>query len=108
MGFFRGQVAVLADKRIRLLGELIRAMRVVKMYVWEGHFVQNLIIGNFQNIIFYIRKGKIRASELGFSDINIIGGYWIRQPRHNCAHPRSAQVKDGFEVLTFKIPIEQS
>ena len=53
MGFFRGQVAVLADKRIRLLGELIRAMRVVKMYVWEGHFVQNLIIGNFQNIISY-------------------------------------------------------
>ena len=62
MGFFRGQVAVLADKRIRLLGELIRAMRVVKMYVWEGHFVQNLILGNFQNTIFYQNGKSLKIS----------------------------------------------
>ena len=43
MGMIRGKIAKLADTRIRLLGELIRSMRVVKMYVWEGHFLQKLI-----------------------------------------------------------------
>ena len=45
MGNIRGKVAVMADKRIKLLGEMIKAMRVVKMYVWEGHFVKKLIQG---------------------------------------------------------------
>ena len=46
MGNIRGKVAAMADRRIKLLGEMIRAMRVVKMYVWEGHFLQKLIIGD--------------------------------------------------------------
>ena len=36
MGYYRSKVARRADTRIKLLGEMIRAMRVVKMYVWEG------------------------------------------------------------------------
>ena len=54
MGYIRGKVAVMADKRIKMLGEMIRAMRVVKMYVWEGHFVQRLIEGKIKKK--YFRK----------------------------------------------------
>ena len=39
-GRFRYNMSVTADKRIRLMDQVIRGMRVVKFYVWEKPFVR--------------------------------------------------------------------
>ncbi|KAJ6222676.1 hypothetical protein RDWZM_001221 [Blomia tropicalis] len=36
----RGETAILTDERIRLMNELIPAMRVIKMYTWEKPFAK--------------------------------------------------------------------
>ena len=36
----RTKVAALSDNRIRLMNEIIKGMRVIKMYAWERHFSQ--------------------------------------------------------------------
>ena len=38
-GRFRYNMSITADKRIRLMDQLIRGMRVIKFYVWEDPFV---------------------------------------------------------------------
>ena len=34
----RTKVATLSDTRIRVINEIIKGMRVIKMYAWEKHF----------------------------------------------------------------------
>lgn len=36
----RTKVAVLSDNRIRIINEIIKGMRVIKMYAWEKHFAK--------------------------------------------------------------------
>ena len=39
-GRFRYNMSITADKRIRLMDQIIRGMRVIKFYVWENPFVR--------------------------------------------------------------------
>lgn len=64
MGILRGRIAGLADKRIRLMSELVNAMRVVKMYVWEGHFLEKLIVARKNEM----KMNRIRLALYGVMD----------------------------------------
>jgi len=64
MGMLRGKIAGLADKRIRHMSELVNAMRVVKMYVWEGHFLQKLIASRKKEM----KKHRVRLGLYGIMD----------------------------------------
>lgn len=36
--FLRSKTAVLADKRIRMMNEVLSGIRIIKMYAWEKAF----------------------------------------------------------------------
>ena len=38
----RKQAAEVADRRLKLLNEIIRGIRAVKMYAWENHFTDKI------------------------------------------------------------------
>src|SRR5690606_33161097 len=39
-----GQTRVASDVRIKLINELVNAIRIVKYYVWETHFLHNIAV----------------------------------------------------------------
>lgn len=41
IGTYRAIISKKTDRRVRLLGEMINSMRIIKMYVWEGFFFKN-------------------------------------------------------------------
>ena len=43
IGTYRAIISKKTDRRVRLLGEMINSMRIIKMYVWEGFFLQKLM-----------------------------------------------------------------
>nr|XP_039260104.1 multidrug resistance-associated protein 4-like [Styela clava] len=42
-GKFRSMTAVITDKRIRLMNEVITGMRIIKMYAWEKPFAKHVL-----------------------------------------------------------------
>ena len=43
IGTYRAIISKKTDRRVRLLGEMVNSMRIIKMYVWEGFFLQKLM-----------------------------------------------------------------
>lgn len=60
----RTKVAALSDTRIRIVNEIIKGMRVIKMYAWEKHFSKLIsesrryfTLVSLINYIFYLSIG---------------------------------------------------
>lgn len=40
--YFRTKVVEITDERVKLMSEIIKSMRIVKMYCWESAFIQKI------------------------------------------------------------------
>ena len=43
MGFLRGKTVTLTDQRVRLMTEILRCIKFIKMYAWENCFTKTLL-----------------------------------------------------------------
>ena len=65
-GVLRLKQSVTADKRIRLIDQIIRGMRVIKYYVWEASFVKYVSKIRKKEICFASMSGITQSTNFSF------------------------------------------
>ena len=77
-GHFRYKLSVTADRRIRLMDQIIRGMRVIKFYVWEAPFVRyisKIIVG--RKLFYASLSGIIQSTTFTFYSTSIFIALFI-------------------------------
>ncbi|XP_027205501.2 ATP-binding cassette subfamily C member 4-like [Dermatophagoides pteronyssinus] len=63
----RTKVAALSDTRIRIVSEIIKGMRVIKMYAWEDHFLRLVSEARRRELIQIRNATFLRAMNISIS-----------------------------------------
>ena len=61
-GHFRYKLSITADKRIRLMDQIIRGMRVIKFYVWEEPFIRYISKIRRRGVLYASLSGMIQST----------------------------------------------
>ena len=61
-GHFRYKLSISADKRIRLMDQIIRGMRVIKFYVWEEPFIRYISKIRRRGVLHASLSGMIQST----------------------------------------------
>ena len=70
-GHFRYKLSVSGDKRIRLMDQIIRGIRVIKFYVWEEPFVRYVSKIRRQGVLYACLSGVIQSTTSSFFSTSI-------------------------------------
>ena len=65
-GHFRYKLSITADKRIRLMDQIIRGMRVIKFYVWEEPFIRYISKIRRRGVLYASLSGMIQSTNHSF------------------------------------------
>jgi len=64
MGVVRARIALITDKRIRMMNEVISSMRVIKMYTWEDSFHRVISKLRMDEALEILKAASLRAYTL--------------------------------------------
>ena len=70
-GHFRYKLSITADKRIQLMDQIIRGMRVIKFYVWEAPFSRYIGKIRRKGIFYASLSGIIQSTTFSFFNTSI-------------------------------------
>ena len=70
-GYFRHLQSTTADKRIRLMDQIIRGMRVIKFYVWEVPFVSYISGVRRKEVLYASLSGLSQSTTFAFFNTSL-------------------------------------